>query len=52
METELQRLEEGPEAIINLESLRVTLKKVPNWKTPCNDGFKNSSPSMRDWFFN
>ena len=31
-------LEEGPDAIIHLESLRKTLKKIPNWKTPGNDG--------------
>ena len=31
-------LEKGPKAKIHLDSQRVTLKKVPNWKTPDHDG--------------
>ena len=31
-------LEEGLKAKIHHESLRATLKKVPNWKTPGHDG--------------
>ena len=35
---------EGPEAIVRLESLRVILQKVQNWKTPDHDGMH------RFWF--
>ena len=31
-------LEEGPKAEIHIDLLRVTLKKVTNWKTPGHDG--------------
>ena len=46
MKKELQELEEGPEANVHLNSLRATLKKIPNWKTPGHDSihgfwFKN-----------
>ena len=27
-------LEEGPKVEIHLDALKVTLKKIPNWKTP------------------
>ena len=33
-------LEERPKAKIHLDSLRATLKKVPNWKTPGHDGIQ------------
>ena len=39
MEKELKEFEEGPEAKIHVKSIRTTLKKVPNWKTPGHDGF-------------
>ena len=38
MEKELQGLEESPKMKIHLNSLRATLKKVPNWKTLGHDG--------------
>ena len=37
MAKELEGLKEGPKVKIHLNSLRTTLKKVPNWKMP---GFK------------
>ena len=40
MEKELQGLEDGPKA--KIDSLKVTLKQVPYWKTPghdCTHGF-------------
>ena len=40
MGKELQCLDEGPEGDIYLESLRTTLKKVPNWKIPGPDGIR------------
>ena len=33
MEKELQNLKESPTVNIHIDSLRVTLKKIPNWKT-------------------
>ena len=54
MGKELERLEEGPKAKIHIDSVRTTLKEIPNWKTPDHDsihGFwikKNSPPSMTD----
>ncbi len=42
MEKELEETEEVSKAIIRLDSLRATLKKVSNWKTPHLDSiFKN-----------
>ena len=38
MKKELQGLEKGPEADIQQDSPRTTLKKVVNWKTPGHDG--------------
>ena len=38
MEKYLQGLEEGPKEKIQLDSLRATLKKAPNWKTPGHNG--------------
>ena len=38
MEKELQALEKGSKAKILLDSLRATLKKVPNWKKPGHEG--------------
>ena len=38
MKKELQGLKEGFVVDIRIDSLRVTHKKVPNWKTPANDG--------------
>ena len=38
MEKESQGLKENPVVEIHMESLRATLKKVPNWKTPGHDG--------------
>ena len=35
---ELEELEEGPKAEIHADLLKMTLKKVSNWKTPSNDG--------------
>ena len=37
MEKELQRLEEGFKVKIHVDSLRATLKKVLNWKSPGYD---------------
>ena len=47
MTRELEGLEEGSKAEINIELLKKTLKKISNWKTPGHDGihgfwFKNS----------
>ena len=39
MKKELE-LEDGSEVDIHLTSLRATLKKIPNWKTPYNDGIR------------
>ena len=38
MGKEIERLEEEPKAKINIDSLRATLKKVPNWKMLGHDG--------------
>ena len=38
MKNELQGTLEGSEAEIHLESPKVTLKKVANWKAPRDDG--------------
>ena len=35
---ELEGLEKGPKAEINIELLKKTLKKISNWKTPGHDG--------------
>ena len=35
---ELEELEEGPKAEIHTDLLKMTLKKVLNWKTPGHDG--------------
>ena len=35
---ELEGLEEGPKAEIHIKLLKTTLKRIPNWKTPCQDG--------------
>ena len=35
---ELEQLEEGPKTEIHTDLLRMTLKKVSNWKTPGHDG--------------
>ena len=35
---ELEGLEEGPKAEINIDLLKTTLKRIPNWKTPGHDG--------------
>ena len=40
MGKELQELKEGLEADIHLGSLRASLKKVPNRKTPGHDGIR------------
>ena len=40
MKKEFQRLEEGPEVDIHLDSQRSILKKIQNWKTPGFDGIK------------
>ena len=37
MKKELEELREGPEENVHMDSLRVTLKKIPNWKMPDND---------------
>ena len=37
MTTELEGLEEGPNAEIHIELLKKTLKKISNWKTPGHD---------------
>ena len=47
-------LEKGSKAKIHHDTLKTTLKKVLNWKTPNPYGihgywFKNSLPSMTDW---
>ena len=49
----LEGLEKDLKAKIHFDSVRATLKKVPNWKTPGHDGiyrywFKYSLPSMTD----
>ena len=33
MEKEVQKVEESPKVNIHIDSLRATLKKMPNWKT-------------------
>ena len=38
IEKELQRLEKRPKAKIHVDSLRATLGRVPNWKTPDHGG--------------
>ena len=38
MEKELQGLKEGPKVKIYIDSLRATVKKIPNEKTPGHDG--------------
>ena len=47
---EMRGLEESPKINKHLDSLRATLKKIPNWKTADHDGmhssFKNSHPFM------
>ena len=35
---ELNGLEEGPKAEIHIDSLKTTLKRISNWKTPGHDG--------------
>ena len=48
MKKRLEELEEGPEVKIPLDSLRATLKNIPNWNMPSHDsGLKNSRPSKR-----
>ena len=37
MEKDLQELKDGPKAKILLDSLRATIKKIPNSKTSCHD---------------
>ena len=54
MGKELQGLEEGPKAKIQVDLLRATFKNVPNWKTPNHDDingywFKKSFPSSTEW---
>ena len=49
MKKELPCLEEGSETVIYLDSLRATIKKIPNWKTPGYDAlpglwFKKLTP--------
>ena len=34
---ELEGLEEGPKAEIHIDLLKMTLKRIPNWKTPGHD---------------
>ena len=38
MTKELKKLEEGPEAEIDIDLLKTKLKKLSNWKTPGHDG--------------
>ena len=38
MEKEFKERDEGPEASIRPDSLRATLNKIPNWKTPGDNG--------------
>ena len=38
MGKELERLEEGPKAKMQIDSPRTTIKKIPNWKTSVHDG--------------
>ncbi len=38
MEKELRMLEEGPKVEIHFDAPKITLKKMPNCKTPCLDG--------------
>ena len=40
MEKELEGLEERPKAKIHIDSLRATLPKIPNWKTPGHDSIR------------
>ena len=35
---ELEGLEEGPKAEIQIDLLKTTQKRIPNWKTPVHDG--------------
>ena len=46
METEWQRLTEGPEVKTHLESLREAIKKVTN--SYMDSSFKNPRPSMTE----
>ena len=52
MAKELERLEEEPKAKIHMDSLRTTIKKIANWKTPghndIHSGSKNSPPLITD----
>ena len=43
-EKELEGLEKGPNMKMHINSLRATLKKIPNWKTSDHDGIH------RFWF--
>ena len=38
MTKELEWLEEGPKVEIHIDLLKITLKKISNWKTPGHDG--------------
>ena len=52
MEKELEGLEKGPKVKIQIDSLRTTLKKISNWKTPIYDGIHGfwlkKTPSIHD----
>ena len=54
MKTELRMLEEGLQVNIHPDTLKVTLKKISNWKTPLakmaytDFGLKNSPPYTTD----
>ena len=52
MTRELKGLEKGPKGEINIELLKKTLKKIPNWKTPGHDGIHGfwfkEFPSIHD----
>ena len=37
---ELEGLEEGTKEEIRIGLLKTTLKRIPNWKTPCHDGIQ------------
>ena len=40
METELQMLEKSPQVNIHLDTLKVQLKRISNWKTPSQNGIR------------
>ena len=48
MTRELEGLEEGPKAEMNIELLKNTLKKISNWKTPGHDTIYPTPPHGQD----